>query len=237
MKIIISPAKQMKVDKGRNGEISLKNPSQVILAELQKLDQEDLGRALKIKGNLLDENYDRYQNFFDFPSYHPLDLYNGMAYKALDQDSLDEKSLAYLDDHLVILSAFYGPTRTQDLIKPYRLDFLTKLKPGGDSLKNLWLEDYNAYFKEEDVVINLASQEFSSLLDRKSLNIIDFEFYKDLDGQLKKHSTTDKKARGLMVRYMALNKIEDLNDLKKFNLDGFSYDEKLSQANKLVFKK
>ena len=117
------------------------------------------------------------------------------------------------------------------------MDFLTRLKPGGESLKNLWLEDYNAYFKEEDVVINLASQEFSSLLDKKSLNIIDFEFYKDLDGQLKKHSTTDKKARGLMVRYMALNKIDKLDDLKQFNLDGFSYDEKLSQANKLVFKK
>ena len=110
MKIIISPAKQMKIGKGLDCPVSLKNPSQEIIQALKDLDKEDLAWALKIKDKLLEENYHNYQNFFDGPSYHPLDLYNGMAYKALDKDSLDEKSLAYLDDHLVILSALYGPT-------------------------------------------------------------------------------------------------------------------------------
>ena len=116
-------------------------------------------------------------------------MYTGIAFRSFDVASLKEDERRYMDEHLKIMSAFYGPLCPEELIRPYRLDFNTKLKIDGKSLKNFWKEEYNNSFDEGEVILNLASNEFSSLLDRKKFTIYDFEFFEKKNGKLKSHST------------------------------------------------
>ena len=142
-----------------------------------------------------------------------------------------------MDEHLKILSAFYGPLCPEKLVRPYRLDFNTKLKVNGESLKNFWKEEYNNSFDEGEVILNLASNEFSNLLDRKNFTIYNFEFLEKKNGRLKSHSTISKKARGIMLNFICKNKITNLEEIKKFDMDGFKYEYKMSEERKFVFVK
>ena len=65
-----------------------------------------------------------------------------------------------------------------------------------------------------------------------------YNFWKDdIDGKLKKHSTISKKARGMMLNFMTKNKIENIEDIKKFDKDGYEFVEEMSLENKFVFVK
>ena len=84
-------------------------------------------------------------------------------------------------------------------------------------------------------MVNWASDEFSSLVDRSLYNCIDVEFYERKDGKLKQHSTTSKKGRGLLVGIAMREQATDVKQLEAFSEDGFAYDAELSTPEKLVF--
>lgn len=235
MKIILSPAKEMNLKIPIEKNLVLSNKSQLILDKLKSFDDEKLKSSLKINEKILLQVKDYIKRFDDKQVYEAILLYNGLAFRWLDPSTLTEAALNYLDDRLTILSAFYGPIKPNHLIKPYRLDFNSKLKIEGQGLANFWKEEFNSHFSKNDLIVNLASDEFSSLLDRNKFNIVDFEFYENKNGKLAKHSTISKKARGRMVRFMAENQITELSQLKKFNYDGYKYMEELSDDKKFVF--
>ena len=105
------------------------------------------------------------------------------------------------------------------------------------SLKKLWADYYNNYFDKGERILNLASDEFSSLLKREYFDFIDFDFYELKDGKIKRHSTISKKLRGKMANFIVKNKIHNLEDLKDFNDDGFLYDEANSNDKLYVFRR
>ena len=91
-------------------------------------------------------------------------------------------------------------------------------------------------FEEGETVVNCASDEFSTLLDRSRYNWVDVEFYERKDGTLKQHSTTSKKkGRGLLVGFAMREQVMDVKQLEAFSEDGFAYDAELSTPEKLVF--
>ena len=165
-------------------------------------------------------------------SYRAIDLYNGMVFKNLNRDIWDEEDYEYASNKLFILSALYGVVKANDGIKPYRLDF-TK---NGSKLYKQWNEvsDYLASIDSE--ILNLASNEFSSMLDfSKFKRVVDVEFYENKNSTLSKHSTISKKGRGLLSGWIIKNKINDFEKLKEFNLLGYKFIKDLSDDNKLVF--
>jgi len=86
--------------------------------------------------------------------------------------------------------------------------------------------------------VNLASNEYSSVIDKKSLKVkMTSPIFKDFkNGKLKIISFYAKKARGLMTRYILDNDINSVNDLKGFDYGGYYYDEQESlNSNELVF--
>ena len=85
--------------------------------------------------------------------------------------------------------------------------------------------------------MNLASHEYSKVLNLKKLNaqIIDVDFLDFKDGKLKKITVYFKHQRGALTRYCAENKVETSNEIKLYNHEGYSFDEKLSSDSKLVF--
>ena len=165
-------------------------------------------------------------------------MYDGMCYKNIKREEFDEFDLEYIKEHLIIISALYGALKPIDLINPYRLDFLMKTKMG--NLYNFWKDDIaKNILKDTDFIVNLASEEFSKTVKKyiSEKQILDFEFYEKVDEKLKKHSTIYKKARGMMLNFMAKNKIENIEDIKKFDKEGYVFIEEMSLENKFVFVK
>ena len=105
------------------------------------------------------------------------------------------------------------------------------------SLKKLWADYYNNYFDKGERILNLASDEFSSLLNKDDFDFIDFDFYALRDGKIKRHSTISKKLRGKMANFIVKNKITNLDYLKDFNEDGFVYDKENSNEKLYVFRR
>lgn len=166
---------------------------------------------------------DMMYNVIKSDSNQALFFYNGISFKYLDVTTLNDNNINYLNNHLIILSALYGMLKPLDLINEYRLDFTNK------QLYEYW----NLYI--DDVVINLASLEYSKMVKCKKVINIEFKEYKN--NKLTVSGTYNKMLRGLMLRYLTVNNIEDINLIKEFNELEYSYNEELSKGNTLVFCK
>ena len=84
---------------------------------------------------------------------------------------------------------------------------------------------------------NISSNEYFKAIDRNTLksDVISAKFLNIKDGQAKSLMYYAKYARGLMARWIIINKIEFAKDLKEFDLDGYKYNNNLSKNNELVF--
>lgn len=167
--------------------------------------------------------------------YKAFELYDGMVFKNIKKNSLNSDDVAFINQHFYILSALYGALKPNDLIHPYRLDFNMKQSLG--NLYNLWQDQVYKLIFEEDIILNLASSEFSKLISK----FIDVKYWIDVDfvayknQEIKHHSTISKKGRGLMSYYIIKNKIVDYHDIINFNLENFKYSIELSTDYKYVF--
>ncbi|KAF3300448.1 peroxide stress protein YaaA [Carnobacterium sp. PL24RED07] len=240
MKIIFAPAKEMKIDKLSTDKPLYSATTQAIIQTLQAQSDDQLKKLYKISDQQVSQVKDYIRHLNAGPAYQALDLYNGLAFRQIDVDDEDSEIASYLDQHFRILSALYGPIKATDPIRPYRLDFNTPLKVNGQNLRHLWGSDFNDFFEKGETVLNLASQEFSGMLDQNRYHWIDFEFYEYDSNKaygLKKHSTISKKGRGKMVAFLASNQIKNFTDIKKFDADGYQFESNHSNDNKFVFVK
>ena len=105
----------------------------------------------------------------------------------------------------------------------------TKLKP---SLYEFWGDRLTQDLGDE-LVINLASNEYSKAVKPK--NVITVDFKETKNGELKIIGIFAKKARGLMSRYIIQNKITKPEDIKGFNVDGYEFREDLSNEKHYIF--
>lgn len=156
-------------------------------------------------------------------SNHAIFFYNGISFKYLNALSLNETNINYLNNNLIILSALYGCLRPLDKINEYRLDFTDKT-----------LYKYHDIFID-DTVINLASNEYLKMI--KCSNLINIEFNEFKNNKLTTSGTYNKMLRGLMVRYMSVNNISNVEELKKFSELDYYFNDELSNSNNLVFIK
>ena len=173
-------------------------------------------------------------------------LFDGDVYSGLDMYHMDKETAIYVNEHLGILSGLYGVLKPLDLIQPYRLEMGTKLKnERGDNLYEFWGEAVtdaiNARMADSDdkVLINLASNEYFKVIKKKALNaeIITPRFEDEKNGQYKVISFYAKKARGLMVKYAADNKLTNAEQLKQFDLAGYYYVDELSDDKTWTFRR
>ena len=250
MKIVISPAKSLNFDKELPTtlftESHLLKESRLVHKVLKTKKPEDLSSLMSISQKLADLNWQRNQDWktpFTTENARPaVYTFDGDVYTGLDAYTIPLEKLDDLQDKLRILSGLYGLLKPLDLIQAYRLEMGTKM-PIGES-KNLYefwkptiTKALNKELKEEELFVNLASNEYFSTVDTKALKVPvitpDFKDYKD--GKLKIISFFAKKARGMMVRYIIDTNAETIDDLKGFNYDGYQFDANLSKGNHLVF--
>ena len=250
MKIVISPAKSLNFDKQLPTQLHTEplflKESRKIHKVLKEKKPADLSDLMSISDKLADLNWKRNQEwetpFTTLNARPAIYTFDGDVYVGLGAYSIPEKKIKALQDRLRILSGLYGLLKPLDLIQAYRLEMGTKL-PVGES-KNLYefwkpaiAKALNAELKEDELFINLASNEYFSAIDVKALKvpIITPEFKDYKNGKLKIISFFAKKARGMMVRYIIDTDVKTIEDLKGFNYDGYQFDQNLSEGNNLVF--
>lgn len=239
MKILFSPTKDFNLNnpqKVNDKNFDISNITNQIMNKLISMNDLNLHELFKLSEEKFIEVKNYIKSWNSDTVYKALDMYNGLSFKTLKSTEFNDKELSFLDEHLLILSALYGPINPEKYIKPYRLDFTNKLKIDNISLRNLWKDLYNNSINENELVFNLASEEFSSLFDKNRYNWIDFSFYYKKNGELKTHSTNSKKGRGWLVSYITKNEILEISQLKNIN-SIYYYDENLSSDKEFVFIK
>ena len=252
MLTILSPAKNLNFKpqtEVKAGSIPLfPDESEQLVQKLSKLSQKKIAGLMDINPRLAALNYSRFQQWQRVPakgnSKQAALAFNGDVYTGLGAKSLKSTELEYAQDKLIILSGLYGILRPLDLIQPYRLEMGTELAIGKHkNLYSFWsskiTEALNNILKshKKKVIINLASNEYSEVLDRKKLDaeIIDINFKESKNEQYQIFFVFLKRARGMMARYIIQNRIDKAEDAKGFDLDRYAFNAGLSNKAEWVF--
>ena len=229
---------------------ALINESAQLINILKAKDSIDLQELMNISADLANLNSARHhaweQPFTTDNAKPSAYLFDGDVYTGLDMYHLDKETAVYINEHLGILSGLYGLLKPLDLMQPYRLEMGTKLKNArGANLYEFWGEQItdaiNQHMTTSDdkVLINLASSEYFKAVKKKTLDarIITPRFEDEKNGTYKVISFYAKKARGLMVKYAADNKLTSAEQLKGFDLAGYYYVDEASDDSTWVFRR
>ena len=243
MKIIFSPSKEMREENiFKNKKIEFTEPkfkdkTNILINALNKKSIDEIENIMKLKGELLNKTYKDIQDYDKLKSIPAISMYYGVSFKELELEDYSEKTLKYLKNNLLILSALYGASLAFDLLKKYRLDMTMSITDKG--LYNFWKKDINDYISnildKDEILLNLASSEFSRLIDNKKILMINIDFKEEKDGTYKSISTYSKKARGKFLNYLVKNQIDNLEEIVKIKLDGYNFNKDLSDEKNLIF--
>lgn len=244
MKMIISPAKKMVVDT----DSFPCETTPVFLQETQQLAQvlkgmsyEALKRLWRCNDAIAEQNAERLETMDLQRSLTPAVLaYDGIQYRHLAPEVFTHQELSYVQEHLRILSGFYGILRPLDGVVPYRLEMQAKLSVNGHKdLYDFWGSQIaKEIFSETDCVVNLASKEYSVCISKylpKHVSFITCMFAEEIGGKLIEKGTKCKMARGEMVRYAAENGMTHPQALQHFQAMNFRYSPTYSNEKLYVF--
>lgn len=246
MKIIISPAKKMKVNtdtlKIHNMPCFLEQ-AESIMHHLKSLSYEELKTIWNCNDTIAELNYNRLSTMNLREHLTPALLsYEGIQYQYMAPAVLEDGQWEYIQEHVFILSGFYGLVRPLDGVVPYRLEMQAKLQmQNTKTLYEYWNSMlYDKVAENTDVIINLASREYSRCIEKyvsRECKFITCIFGEYIGNKVVEKGTYAKMARGEMVRYMAEHHAGKPDDIKGFQRLGFAYDEKLSDNKRMVFIK
>lgn len=252
MLIVISPAKKLDYEspsKAKKFTIpGFLDDSASLIKTLRQYSAIDLAELMNLSMKLAELNFDRYyqwkKDYDETEAKQCLLAFKGDVYAGMDAESFNQKDFDFAQSHLRILSGLYGLLRPLDLMMPYRLEMGTRLpNERGNNLYEFWGETItqaiNKQLKaqKDNVLINLASNEYFKSVKPKLIEgrIITPQFKENKNGTYKMIGIYAKKARGLMSRYILLNRLKDPEEIKKFDLEGYAFNASLSKENEWVF--
>lgn len=250
MKLVLSPAKSLdyesKLPTSRSTEAQFLDQSERLNKLLKKKSAKSLSKLMSISDALSQLNYERNQEWevpFTKDNARPaIYAFNGDVYRGLDAYTIPKDKIGQLQDKVRILSGLYGVLKPLDLIQPYRLEMGTKLSVGKNkNLYQFWKKDIvkslNEELKDDELFLNLASNEYFKAIDTKALKVpvIDVDFKEFKNGDYKTIGIFAKLARGLMTRYIIDSDAKTLDDIKGFSYDNYGFSEPMSSDTKLVF--
>ena len=170
MRIIISPAKKMNIDTDSLPYRTMPDfllETSMLFSILQEKSYDDLKKLWKCNDSIAALNYDRLQNLDLYAQLTPAILaYEGIQYQYMAPSVFTQQAMEYIQEHLRILSGFYGIVRPFDGIVPYRLEMQAKLSVDGHkNLYSFWGDKLaRKLCYETDCIINLASKEYSACI-------------------------------------------------------------------------
>ncbi len=243
MRIILSPAKKMRGDDGlpwQDLPVFLDRTQQLMEA-MQGMEATELKQLWQCNDQIARLNVERLENMELRKNLTPAILaYDGIAYQRMAPGVFTSQELDYVQEHLRILSGFYGILWPFDGVTPYRLEMQAKLSvDGSKDLYAFWGDSLaKELCKETDCIINLASKEYSFAISKyvpDSVRFTTCTFGEMKNGKVIEKATMCKMARGEMVRFMAQNQITNPEDIHSFSMLNFRYSPEHSTDENFVF--
>ena len=244
MKFIIAPAKKMvsaQDDFPGQSQPQFRDQAAALLRQMQQLTQAEMQSLWQTSDRLTQAAYQQLQTSDVTRQQSPaIFSYVGIQYQYMAPDLLDDAGLAYIQQHLRILSGLYGILRPFDGIVPYRLEMQTRLAvPPYRHLYDFWSDRlYQALTTIPGPIINLASDEYAKTIRpylQPNDTFIDIRFTHLVNGKLKTRATYAKIARGEMIRYAALHQVSTVAELTEFDSPTYRYYQERSTETELVF--
>ena len=254
MHFVLSPAKSLDYDTPLQGQphtppLFVKQ-SKALIDVLRQQSPQQIAELMDLSDKLSSLNVARYQTWSsratEKNARQAVLAFNGDVYGGLDAHTLDADALAWAQAHICILSGLYGVLRPLDLMQPYRLEMGTALATAsGKNLYRFWGTQIAEYLNQRlradvsPVLVNLASQEYFKAVDTRALKarVVECEFQEGTGGQYKIISFMAKRARGLMARYAATHRLVQPEQLRAFDLEGYTWSAAQSSPDKLVFRR
>lgn len=246
MKILLSPAKKMNVNTDDLAPLGLPvfmEQTEEILRFLQGLSYAEAKKLWVCNDRIAEQNYDRLKSMDLYHRLTPAILsYEGIAYQYMAPVVFESGEFAYVQEHLRILSAFYGVVKPMDGVTPYRLEMQAKAKVAGTKdLYEYWGDKlYREVLDDSHIIINLASKEYSRCIEKYLLPediYITCVFGESSGGKIVQKGVYAKMARGEMVRFMAEKQIKAPDEVKMFDRLGYKFRADLSDERTFVFLK
>lgn len=251
MLFVVSPAKTLDVDSPvpttKGSEPRLGDQASMLVPGLRRKSIKSLMDLMSISPELAELNRDRFRAW-EWPHHdedrQALWMFKGDVYLGLEAETLKAAGIKYAQEHLRILSGLYGILRPLDRIMPYRLEMGTKLKTRrGSDLYQFWRDRVRKLVEEDlkadgtNVLVNLASNEYFKVLQPNKLKAdVITPVFKDWNrDQFRVLSFFAKKARGMMARYAIDQRLEDPEQLKEFDREGYAFNEDFSSESEWVF--
>lgn len=254
MIVVVSPAKKLDFE---NDEVKPNwsvpdylDQSETLIKTARKMTRNDIAGLMKVSEKIADLNYERYRDF-ETPftltnSKQAAFAFKGDTYVGLEAETLSEDDLEFAQNHFRILSGLYGMLRPLDLMQPYRLEMGVRLKnPKGKNLYEFWgntlTDGLNELLEKQQskVIINCASNEYFKSVNEKELNgdVITPVFKIVKEGVAKSPGMMAKRARGMMARFIIQNKLDNAEEIKKFDMDGYKFMPALSNEDTFEYHK
>ncbi len=237
MKILLSPSKlqtERRIFEHQRAPLAPQKTA-YLLEQLKEMPYQSLKSFYNVKDKIGKQVYDQLHNA-DVRQCDTFGMYSGVVFKEINAASYDHRQREYLLEHGVVLSALYGILEADMAVRSYRLDMTKKI--AGINLYDYWQDEVDRYFKDVDLVVNLASKEFSRMLKHYKGKLLNIHFTEEQsDGKYKVVTVRAKQARGLMFDYLVTNCIIEIADIKYFDEAGYSYNTALSDEDNYYFIK
>ena len=250
MKLVLSPAKSL--------DLESKVPTRItseacFLAEAERLNKllkkksaRSLSKLMSISPALGQLNYERNQEwhlpFTKDNAKQAIYAFSGDVYRGVEAYTIPEEKLDKVQDTVRIISGLYGILKPMDLIQPYRLEMGTRFPVGKNkNLYEFWrkkvTQSLNEELEDDELFLNLASNEYIKAIDTKALKVpvITPVFKQFKNGQYMNIAIFSKIARGLMTRFIIDTDAKTIDDIIKFDYEGYGFDANLSSDKELVF--
>ena len=246
MKILLSPAKKMRDDLDSiapAGLPELIDQAADILDWMKKQSHQELRELWRCSDKIAEQNFERIAHMDLKRRLTPAVLaYEGIAYQYMAPSVFEDGQYDYVQEHLRILSAFYGVLKPMDGVTPYRLEMQAKAAVGGyRDLYELWGSRlYESVRDDSGVIINLASKEYAKCIEKYLTaqdRYLTITFCEKSGDRLVTKGTYAKMARGDMVRFMAEENIEEPEKIKKYHRLGYVFREEFSTETEYVFER
>jgi len=252
MLIVLSPAKSLDYETPSGTKLhttpDFLDRSGELIDVLRRYAPGELAELMHISDALAHLNVGRYATWSadTTDARQAVMAFNGDVYAGFEARTLKPAQLTYAQEHVRILSGLYGALRPLDLIHPHRLEMGTRLETAhGKDLYAFWGDTVTGALNEAiaangaEALVNLASEEyFKSVRPNKlSVPVITPVFEEWKGGKYKIIPFFAKRARGMMARYASVKGIAEAAGLKRFKVDGYAFDKKVSTQSRWVFRR
>lgn len=161
------------------------------------------------------------------PTMKAIQRYNGVAFDAIEYESLEKDAQNYIDENVLLFSNLFGPIKADDLIPDYKYKQAAKLP--NIAVEKFYMENFteslDEYLGEE--IIDLRAGHYEKFYKVKKANVLTFKFLKD--GKVVSHWA--KHYRGVLLKFLATNNVISIADFMSKNIPGLKLVEIQEKKN------